>query len=101
MCRQLGSCNRIKYILLLYHTMGSCTGTALCRSLQANTPCCAAHRCCTTVLHTQVLEHCTAHNGAVPQYCTQVMYTCNAHVIAATMYCTHRCCTSTKYAPEP
>ena len=75
-CRQLSSCNRIKYILLLNHTMGSCTGTALCRSLLANSPCCTAHRCCTTVLHTQVLQHCTAHNGAVTLYCKQVMLTC-------------------------
>ena len=104
-----------KLSVLLYHTMGSCKDTVLCRSLQAHTPLLyCTHRWSTTVLHTQVLYHCTAHTGAVPLYCTHrcstpvihtwLMYQCTAHTGAVLLYCTHRCCTSTwicKNKPVP
>ena len=89
---QLSSSYRINYILLLYTTIGFCRYTALCRSIEANTSLLyCTLRCCTTVLHTQVMYHCTAHTGAVPLYCTnrcrttvlhtQVLYTCYTHTI--------------------
>ena len=47
-----------------------------CTAHTGAVPLYCTHRCCTTVLHTQVLYHCTARIGEIP------------------LYWTHRCCTT-------